>query len=236
MNIAVSSLAPGRKHLAMVAWFLGVGIALTLLAGVLHMPLARPWLAKLGIACPVRAGTPEQVDRARAFGAARFEGKASAPARPALGFVFEKTTLAEINAWAQKHGVTCEKIAKTDTLRSCANVPAAAIGEPDWFGPAEEVAFELRADRTLASVSTMRRRLGLGDANAITREIGSRLGADLSTAHVRGGENAPAHFAKGPLQAYKEEWTFADYGATLGEVRLGDTGMMVREHYLSAVR
>jgi hypothetical protein len=52
------------------AWALAIAATLVALMGILHAKAARPLLAKLGIACPVRAGTPEEVDRARAFGSA----------------------------------------------------------------------------------------------------------------------------------------------------------------------
>jgi len=49
------------------------------------------------------------------------------------------------------------------------------------------------------------------------------------------GENSAAHFSKGPLQAYQEEYEFGDYGATLTEARLGNTGVLLREQYFSPV-
>lgn len=234
-EVSTANRAPMKKSVRMAYWTFGIAMVLMFIAGLLHTPAGRPLLAKLGFGCPVRAGTPEEVDRARAFGAQRFQGQSTALARPALGFVFEKTTLAEVEAWAAQHHVTCEKISGTETLRACSDVPPAAIGQPDWFGPAEEVSFGFHSARTLASVSTMRRRLGITHANAIAKELSDRLHRSLGAAHITGGENEPGHFAKGPLQTYMNEWTFSDYGVTLSEVRLADTGIMVREQYLSAV-
>lgn len=223
------------KVVRIAYWTFGVALVLTVMTGLLHTRAGRPLLAKLGFGCPVRAGTPEEVDRARAFGAQRFQGQPKAPARPALGFAFEQTTLEELEAWAAHHHVRCEKISGTETLRACSDVPPAAIGQPDWFGPAEEVSFGFRATRTLASISTLRRRLGVAHANAIAKELSARFQQSLGVPHVTGGENEPAHFSKGPLQTYMNEWKFIDYGATLSEVRLADTGIMIREHYLSPV-
>ena len=64
--------------------------------GVLHTPVGRPLLAKLGVGCPITKATPEQIDHARTIPAAAYLGKARAPARPALGFTFEGTTLADV--------------------------------------------------------------------------------------------------------------------------------------------
>jgi hypothetical protein len=216
-------------------WALGASAAFVVVMGLLHTKLGAPVLAKLGVGCPVRAGTPEEVDRARMFGAALYAGKPDAPARPALGFVFEQTTIADVEAWAEKNGISCEKAGGTETIRSCGQVPAQAVGQPEWAGPIESVAFAFRANRTLSTVTTMRRKLPVARANAITAELAKGLNAALGAPAATGGENNPAHFAKGPMQAYQEEWTFGNYGATLSEVRLGDSGVLVREHYISPV-
>jgi hypothetical protein len=232
--VSTSSVFP-KKGIRIATRAIGVAFALTLIAGLLHTPAGRSFLARLGIGCPVRKGTPDEVDRARAFGVRRLRGKPKAPARPALGFEFERTTSADVEAWAGRHRISCEKIGATDTLRSCKDVPAAAIDEPAWFGPVEEVSFEFRAAGTLASISTMRRQLAVDPAIVMTAEIGNRLASALGAPHVTGGENQAVHFAKGPLQAFKQEWSFGDYNMTLSEVRLADTGVMVREQYLSGV-
>jgi hypothetical protein len=218
-----------------VWWILCVCLVIVFAIGFLHTKLGAPLLVKLGVGCPVRAGTPEEVDRARMFGASFYAGRPQSSARPALGFVFEQTTIAEVETWAAKHGVACETINGTETLRACSQVPAIALGQPEWFGPVDEVSFAFHANRTLSIVTTMRRKLEMARANSITAELSKRLGATLGAPSVRGGENNPAHFSKGPLQAYKEEWSFGNYGAQVSEVRLANVGLMVREHYLSLV-
>jgi hypothetical protein len=235
MNTATRAAIPAGFAARLAAWAFGIAAVLVLAVGFLHTAPGRGVLSAIGVGCPARAGTPEEVDRARAVGVARHAGRTGSPARPALVFALERTTIADLEAWADAHRVSCSAIRGTDTLRKCTDVPAAAVGQPAWFAPIEELTFEFRADRTLASVSTMRRKLAVADANAMTRELGRQLNDLLGAPTVHGGQNDPAHFAKSPLQAYKEEWVFGDYGATLGEVRLADTGLMVREQYISAV-
>jgi len=201
--------------------------------GLLHTPLGRPLLAKMGVGCPLTKATAAQIDHARTIPAAAYLGKGPAPSRPVLGFAFEKTTLAEVEAWADHHGISCEKINGNETLRSCKDVPAAALGEPADFVAAEAVDFEFRASRTLAVLTVLRRGLSVEEANRMAAGVSGRLRDVLGAPQRVAGENSPAHFAKGPLQAFQEEYEFGDYGATLTETRLGTTGVLLREHYFS---
>jgi hypothetical protein len=203
--------------------------------GLLHTSVGRPVLAKLGIACPLTKATPQQIDHARTIPAAAFAGMSNAPARPALGFAFEKTTMDEIEAWAKANHIDCAPINGNETLRACKNVKASTLGEPPDFAPAEEVAFEFRASHTLAVVSVLRRNLSVEQANAMTAAASNRLRAALGAPQRVVGENTAAHFAKGPLQAYQEEYQFGDYAATLTETRLGTTGVLFREQFFSPV-
>ncbi|WP_394841828.1 hypothetical protein LZC95_32720 [Pendulispora brunnea] len=220
------------KWLAAVAAFAAFAV---LAIGALHMPFARPLLAKLGVGCPVTKGTPRAVDDARAIPAAMYIGKPGAPARPAAGFELEKTTLADLEAWAKRQGISCAPLRGNETLRACQDVDARALGEPPTFPPAEEVTFEFRASGTLAVVTVLRRKLPLAEANAMVAESSKRLREVLGAPAKSTGENTAAHFAKGPLQAFQEEYEFGNYAATLTETRIGDLGMLVREQYFSPV-
>lgn len=201
--------------------------------GALHTPLGRPLLARLGVGCPVTRATPQQIDHARTIPAAAYLGKPRAPARPVLGFGFEKTTIADVEAWAGRHGIACGKLNGNETLRACKNVPAAALGQPVTFDAAEEVDFEFRAAGTLAVATVLRRGLSVAQANAMVAAVSSGLRAVLGPPQKAAGANSAAHFAKGPLQAYQEEYEFGDYGATLTAARLGNSGVMFREQYFS---
>lgn len=203
--------------------------------GLLHTKVGRPILAKLGVACPVTKATPQQIDHARTIPAAAFAGMPKAPARPALGFTFEKSTMGDVEAWAKANDIDCTSINGNETLRACKNVKATALGEPADFAPAEEVAFEFRAARTLAVISVLRRQLSVAQANVMTTAASNRLRAALGAPQKTAGENSAAHFAMGPLQAYQEEYRFGDYAATLTETRLGTTGVLFREQFFSPV-
>lgn len=213
-------------------------ILLTGLVGVLHMPFAADLLRAISPswACPVRRGTPEQIDRATAMGAANIRDHASsaAPARPALGFALDTTTRGDIRAWAAKNGVTCAAIGGNDNLQKCTDVPAAAVGEPASFGPLEEITFELRATGELVNVQTMRRGLTADAAAAMSASIASTMKSTLGDPSQTGGEPTAAHLSHGVLATYVAVHQFTDYRATVSATNLASTGFMVREEYLSA--
>ena len=213
-------------------------VAATGLVGLLHMPVAAPILRAItpSWACPVRHGTPEQIDRAHAMGAAniRANAKEGAPARPALGFALDTTTRGDIRAWTAKNGVSCASIGGNDNLQKCTNVPAAAVGQPSSWGPLEEITFELRSTGELVNVQTMRRGLTAEAAATISGDLEGKMTASLGEPTQRGGEPTPTHLSRGVLSTFVSVHQFTDYRATVSATNLAATGTMVREEYLSA--
>ncbi len=243
MNAAAPTTIGSPSRLGRLGRVLvGMGTAaflFTALVGVLHMPFAKALLRRLSPAslCPVTHGSSAQIDRAHAIGAAAIRASASqpAPSRPALGFTLDKTTRAELDAWAKLHGLSCGNINGNPTLRRCNDVPAGAIGEPSSDGPLEEVAFELRGTGELVSVETLRRGIDPARAadvvGALERSAASTLGPPTKSA----GEATTAHLAHGALASYEAEHAFLDYRATISATNMGKSGVMVREQYLSVL-
>jgi hypothetical protein len=231
--------SPGRSRLTrFVVLALGSGLLLTALVGVLHLPFAAPLLRKISPAslCPITRGSPEQIDRAHAIGAASIRASAttSAPSRPALGFMLDQATRSDVDAWAARHGVSCENIGGNANLRRCLDVPSVAVGEPAGFGTIEEVTFELHGTGELVSVETMRRHLSPALAAACASELERSAAGALGAPSTSAGEAAASHLGRGFLSSYVAEHAFTDYRATVTATNLGDTGVMVREQYLSA--
>lgn len=219
---------------------LRVGAAALLLVGVvglLHMPFAAPLLRRISPAslCPVTRGTPEQIDRSHAIGAAaiRASTTTSAPSRPALGFDLDRSTRADLDAWAQRHGIACASIGGNANLQRCGEVPAHAVGAPASSGALEEVSFELRSTGVLVNVETLRRRLTPEQAVAIVAERERAVIAAVGPPSNVGGDATVAHLSHGYLSSYVAEHTFADYRATVSATNMASGGMMVREQYLS---
>jgi hypothetical protein len=107
--------------------------ALTALIGVLHLPFARPVLAKLPTlpfadACPV-SRDPHAIAAVRAE-AVRWNGATQPAASLAvLGgrFELEKTTRHDVDAWVSQHHLVCKPMLGA-TVYTCADVAANALG------------------------------------------------------------------------------------------------------------
>ena len=214
-----------------------VGIVLTAAIGALHMPFARPLLRKLtgGLVCPIQRGTPEQIDRGHALGAAaiRLSATRAAPARPALGFALDRTTQPELGAWAKAHDVSCSVIAGNATLQRCTDVPAMALGEPESLGPLEEATFEFKKSGELVNVQTMRRHLTAADAARVVGSLEDASDAVVGAPTKRAGVPTAAHLGRSFMSTFVAEHTYTDYRATISATNLAQTGIMVREEYLS---
>ncbi len=214
-----------------------IGVVLTGLVGVLHMPFAAPLLRKIspGSFCPIMKGTPAQIDRGHAIAAAEIRKSAQtpAPARPALGFQLDVSRRSDLDLWAKNHGVTCTSIGGNDNLRRCTDVPAAAVGQPDDLGPLEEATFELQSTGELVNVQTLRRHLTAEQAAHAVRELERSVSAAVGAPTSLAGAPTAEHLAHGLLSSYVATHTFTDYRATISSTNLAQTGMMVREEYLS---
>ena len=235
-----ASRSPKAPSGPIVRWALRIatgGILFTAIAGALHMPFARPLLRMLSPAsvCPIMRGSPEQIDRAHAVGAAAIRSTAvtAAPSRPALGFELDKTRKSDMLAWAASHKVSCESIAGNDNLQRCGKVPASAVLQPDAFGPLEEVTFEFQKTGELVHVQTMRRHLTAEVAAYIAGQLETNAAHVLGPPSTRGGAPTVAHLSHGLLSTYVATHTFTDYRSTVTATNLAETGMMVREEYLS---
>jgi hypothetical protein len=225
-------------HHARIILATGAGaLFLTGLVGVLHLPFATSLLRKISPAslCPITHGSAAQIDRAHAIGGAAIRASATttAPSRPALGFELDKTTRADLDAWAEKHGLSCTSIGGNESLRRCADVPASAVGEADGLGMLEEVSFELRSSGELVDVETLRRQLTPERAAVVASELEATAATTLGAPTQSGGEAKSVHLAHGFLSSYVAEHTYSDYRATVSATNMGKPGVMVREQYLS---
>lgn len=215
----------------MTRWFVvrlgGAVLGGTVLVGLLHLPAAKPLLARLG-ACPVRA-TPAATERARQRALSTLRGTERAPARPALGFTLDETKLAEVQAWARHQRLACA-VSMQDTLVKCEGVPAAAVRGAT--GTIDEVAFGFRAsDGRLVSVTTITAGLAAAAASARVTAIASLLANDIGAAPAASRLPSGTWDATGPLLvAYR----FSDYIAGASAIPMSGRGVVVREHYTSA--
>lgn len=223
-------IAIPRKSLAAAGSFLVVATALI---GWMHMPSARPLLAKLGVHCPADAATLSDVDALHRAGVAGLRGTAQAPARPALaGLALDATTEAEAGRWAAAHGASCDAIERGYRFLRCRGIDAQALG---LAGPAvSELWLSFGGDGKLLGVDVYRRGMDAAQLAASWSGAVDSLRERLGAPTLAFGDASPQALSSAPLQTARVQYRYADYIATLTASHLPDTGLALREQYLSA--
>jgi hypothetical protein len=224
-NDATNDRSVGRAALAAVAV---IG-----LIGALHAPFARAVLARFG-GCPFAGATmtAAQADAARRMALARPRRASMAPARPALGFALDATTVAEARRWAALHRLACDE--PREGLVRCARVPAQLLGLRAGASPVADLALEFDPGGHLVTATTFRSGLSAGEAAATASRIAASLGEALGDATARTGTFDPAHLARSPADSIATlAYHYADYVADVTAMRLA-SGVAVREQYMSA--
>jgi hypothetical protein len=218
------------------AGFVAVSAAAFVLIGFLHAKSGRPLLMHLAAlgGCPVAAKvTPEQIETARRASVAQDRGTTLAPSRPALGFVLDRTTIADARAWAAKNGVRC--VEKRPGLLRCAEVPSPALGRPELEGTVEDLALGFAPSGRLVNVTTLRRGLQPSDASRVSENIAASLRSELGPpTHVEGNLD-PAYLGGSTLATATLQYRYRDYLADVATANLSASGVVIREQYITAL-
>jgi hypothetical protein len=220
---------PARRLLAVVGLTLG---GIVVLGGVLHLPVARPLLARLGAPCPVRAVSAAEVDAARGPALAALRGEADARGRPALGLRLDATTVAEVRDWASRNGISCVAPPRAPHLLACTDVPAGALGLPTSQGRVPDVALAFDAKGVLVAVDALRRGLSPRAAAEAGTALVGRLSAELGAPSERAGDWTAEHL-DGPMRTSVVRFRFRDYVAVVTATHVPGSGVVLREQYLS---
>ena len=206
--------------------------ALTVVIGLLHTPMGRPLLARLGVVCPVQA-SPEDVERTRLESARATQGTEASPAQPALGFVLDKMTLEDVQAWAERKHVSCDSI-RSDTVLTCKDVPASALSGRTGTAIDElDLAFSPRTKR-LVNIATTQSDLTGDSAAAQMKAVVLGLEDQLGKPTREVGKRSSAYLASGPMRTALVRYRFTDYQADVSATNFPGHGMVLREHYMSA--
>jgi hypothetical protein len=207
----------------------------TAAVGALHMPFARPLLMQLG-GCPVAGAsqmTAVEMEHARRMGAEGDRGAIPAPARPALGFVLDGSTLAEVRAWATRVHADCDE--PHPALVVCKDVRPESLGLDPSEGTIDQLALGFDTQSRLVNASTLRQHLPAETASRTARTIVASLEAKLGPAAQQAGTFDAAALARpGSAGISTVAYRFSDYVADVSTTNLGPTGPMLREHYMSA--
>ncbi|HEX4449068.1 MAG TPA: hypothetical protein VH044_20145 [Polyangiaceae bacterium] len=206
----------------------------TAAVGALHAPFARPLLMRLG-GCPMAGAskmTAVELERARHIGA-EARGTEAAPARPALGFTLDTSTLADVRAWATRTHADCDD--PHPGLVVCKDVAPQSLGRDPAEGTIDQLALGFDTHARLVNESTLRQHLAADTASRTARGIVASLESQLGPADRRAGRfDAKALAQPGAAGISTVMYRFSDYIADVSTTNLGVTGPMLREHYMSA--
>jgi hypothetical protein len=202
--------------------------------GVLHMPFARSLLLRVG-GCPMAGArmTPKEMEHARHIALTDERGPVAAPARPTVGFALDTTSLAEVHAWADHAKVRCED--KHPGLVICTEVQPASVGLPGTEGVIDELALGFNERNLLVNETTTRAHLTPQGAERAAHSIVEALSAKLGPAAKSvGGFDAARLSGPGASSISTVTYHYADYVADVTAMNSPHSGLLLREHYMSA--
>jgi hypothetical protein len=229
--MAPSSSRPIARKVLVVAGALAVATAGI---GVLHMPFARSLLMRVG-GCPMAGArmTPREMEHARHMGLEEERTSLAAPARPTVGFALDTTSLAEVHAWADHTKASCED--RHPGLVICTGVQPASVGLPDAEGVIDELALGFNERNLLVNETTMRTHLTPQGAERAGRAIVDSLSAKLGSADKSVGDFG-AQKLSGPAASSIStvSYRYVDYVADVTAMNSPHSGLLIREHYMSA--
>jgi hypothetical protein len=210
-----------RQRLLRAAWTVAASCAVIVaVVGVLHTPLGRPLLARLGMraGCPVMNAhlTPQQIETGRVQAGLPLRGTARAPQRPALEFALMKATAADVRAWAAASGLACSEELAGTALRCAAPVARAARDLYFRFDPAG----------VLVALDVMHEGVSPEEAarefERLRAELAREVGAPTVSRDTLDAE---------PLSQRAVQYRFRDYAADVSATNFGAQGVVIREQY-----
>ena len=223
----------GRNTRRALRWTALLAGGLVGAGAALHLPVARPLLGRLGMACPVRSVSAEQVDAARRPALRALQGGASAPRRPALGLALGGTREADARAWAARHGIACAENARAPRALMCQDVPPTAVGRTAGSGAIDDLVLAFDAEGSLVAVDALRRGLTAASAASAGSAVEERLRRELGRPAEAAGQWSAAYFDGGAMRTSLLRYRFRDYLAFVTATHVPGRGVLLREQYLS---
>ncbi len=223
-----------RRILKALSMLAALCATATALIGVMHTPAGLAAYARVfGGGCPVGRADPAEVERGRRASARVLRGTLRAPARPAFGFALDVSTRRDLDRWIAQHGLSCRD-RREHTLVLCTGVPSAALGRE---GPAlDEVTFAFAPGAmSLVNLTAVRYRLAPGAAVRHAGAVIDGLRVALGTPSETVGVMEPASLGATDYATAMVSYAFRDFIADVTATNIPGEGVLVREHYMSAV-
>lgn len=217
-------------------------LAATALVGFAHTKPGRPLLAWMGRAmgkgsasCPLgfdRAATPEQREQARMRFAATHRGTEPAAARPAAGFILDRTTRAEVLAWSSANDLSCAPGRGLADV-SCPAVPDSLLPAPLRGAGTQTVWFVFGEGNRLVSVTLVASTQRPERLSAMFEAVVDDLTREAGPPIARDGDFSPASLSSGALVQARAEYRFRDYYAMARATNVGSSGYALTEEFRS---
>ena len=201
--------------------------------GWLHTPGGLGLLARLGVPCPVDHVDPRLVESVREEAMLRSRGSTPAPERPALGLSLDRSTQAEVWAWASRTHAHCTDITRGFHYLRCRGVPAASLGIAG--PPVSEVWFSFGPTHALIAINLYRRDMNPSQLLQSWTVAVDRLRRTLGEPTQSSGDLSLAHLASSPIAVARVQYVYSNYIATVTASHLPYGGLAVREQYMSEV-
>ncbi len=212
------------------------GLLATGAIGLLHTPAGRPYLRfipGMGV-CPlgIRSDLTAS-DREEARNHALPRGERAATARPALGFVLDKTTKGDVGLWQLKTGVTCHD-GSSGVSATCDDVPSELLdgGRSLAVGAARTSSVTFRFDQHERLVAIVRTSESTEAPNAISAHKDALLDVTehAGPATWQTGEANVAYLEGGALHQARTEFHFTNYYASMSATNMGGRFVVTEEY------
>lgn len=220
LRIVLSLVAALSLSIAVIGW--------------LHTATGRVVYARVfGARCPVGRASAQDVERGRLQAVRTIRGSTVAAERPALGFELDRTTRAQIDAWVSSHGVSCRE-RREGTLLLCTNVSASAVGREGFTFDEVTFAFSPGALR-LVNLTAVRYRVAADEAVRHVSALEGYMRNHVGEASRRAGDLTAAHLSSGPYATSAMYYAFSNYIADVTATQIPTEGVLIREHFMSAL-
>jgi hypothetical protein len=202
--------------------------------GWMHTPYARPFLAAVGIPCPVNQVQVTDVVRSHEIAVDALRGKNPAPARPALGLTLDGTSREEANAWIDANHLKCEELKRGLNYIRCRGISAETlkVAGPDI----SEMWLSFGTNERLIGINIYRRGMDAEQMSLAWSGATNALKVQLGKPTTSFGDPKPQSLLMSSLNTARVQYTYADYFAVITAVNLPQGGLALREQYLSGLR
>jgi hypothetical protein len=204
---------------------------LGIVVGALHLPLARPLLARLRVSCPVESVSSAQVERMHRVAAAGLRGTTPTPTIDVLGLTLQAQREADVRTWAAARRLRCTTQVRGLRYLSCADVPFGG-DDREAADPIRDVTFTFDRDQVLIGVDALHSGLPGTRAATLASAIARRLQRSLGPPNATAGAFDVSYLEGGVFRTAYVKYQFTNALVTLIAVQMPGRGVTVREQYV----